>query len=54
VEKPDIAISVFVEHGGHGGSVAAPIAKSMIEAFRNREVPEKKKSEEENKGEGGD
>ncbi|MBI5141864.1 MAG: penicillin-binding protein 2 [Nitrospirae bacterium] len=54
VEKPDIAISVFVEHGGHGGSVAAPIAKSMIEAFRNREVPEKKKSEEEKMGAGGD
>lgn len=32
-EKPDIALSVFVEHGGHGGSAAAPIAKKAIEAY---------------------
>jgi len=33
VEKPEIALSVFVEHGGHGGSAAAPIAKKAIEAY---------------------
>jgi len=33
VENPEIALSVFVEHGGHGGSAASPIAKLMIEAF---------------------
>jgi penicillin-binding protein 2 len=33
VEKPEIAMSVLVEHGGHGGSAAAPIAKSAIEAY---------------------
>ena len=33
VEKPEIALSVFVEHGGHGGSAAAPIAKKTIEAY---------------------
>ncbi len=32
-ENPQIALSVFVEHGGHGGSAASPIAKVMIEAF---------------------
>lgn len=32
-EKPDIAISVMVEHGGHGGAAAAPIAKKAIEAY---------------------
>lgn len=32
-EKPDIAVSVMVEHGGHGGSAAAPIAKRAIEAY---------------------
>ncbi len=31
--KPEIAVSVFVEHGGHGGSAAAPIAKNVIEAY---------------------
>jgi len=33
VEKPEIAIAVFVEHGGHGGSAAAPIARKAIEAY---------------------
>lgn len=32
-EKPEIALSVMVEHGGHGGSAAAPIAKRAIEAY---------------------
>ncbi len=41
VEKPEIAISVFVEHGGHGGSAAAPIAKKAIEAYLL--TPDKKK-----------
>lgn len=33
VDNPAIAVSVFVEHGGHGGSTAAPIAKKAIEAY---------------------
>lgn len=33
VEKPKIALAVFVEHGGHGGAAAAPIAKRAIEAY---------------------
>jgi penicillin-binding protein 2 len=41
VEKPQIALSVLVEHGGHGGSAAAPIAKKAIEAFLLS--PQKKK-----------
>ena len=32
-EHPEIALSVFVEHGGHGGSAAAPIAKRVIEEY---------------------
>ncbi|MEO5355890.1 MAG: penicillin-binding protein 2 [Nitrospirae bacterium YQR-1] len=32
-EEPQIAVAVVVEHGGHGGSAAAPIAKNVIEAF---------------------
>ena len=34
-EKPEIALSVLVEHGGHGGGAAAPIAKQAIEAYMN-------------------
>lgn len=33
VEKPEIALCTFVEHGGHGSSAAAPIAKKAIEAY---------------------
>lgn len=32
-DKPEVAIAVFVEHGGGGGAVAAPIAKRAIEAY---------------------
>ncbi|MFH1242763.1 MAG: penicillin-binding protein 2 [Pseudomonadota bacterium] len=33
VKKPKIAIAILVEHGGHGGSAAAPIAKEIIGAY---------------------
>jgi penicillin-binding protein 2 len=33
VENPQIAVAVFVEHGGHGSTVAAPIAKRVIETY---------------------
>ena len=32
-DDPQIAVSVFVEHGGHGSSAAAPIAKRIIETY---------------------
>jgi len=33
MEDPKIAVCVLVEHGGHGGSTAAPLAKNVIEAY---------------------
>jgi len=33
VQNPQIAVAVLVEHGGHGGSAAAPMAKKVIEKF---------------------
>lgn len=33
VNKPEIAFSVIVEHGGGGGAVAAPIAKNALEGY---------------------
>jgi cell division protein FtsI/penicillin-binding protein 2 len=30
-EKPSVAICVFVENGGHGGVVAGPIVRHMLE-----------------------
>ena len=32
-EAPRIAVAVLVEHMGHGGSAAAPLAKQLIEEF---------------------
>jgi len=37
VDKPEIVVVVFVEHGGGGGRVAAPIAKEVLDCFfKNR------------------
>ena len=32
-EKPQLAIAVIVENGGHGGSVAAPIARAIFDHY---------------------
>ena len=32
-KDPKIAVSVIVEHGGHGSSAAAPIAKEVIQTY---------------------
>jgi penicillin-binding protein 2 len=33
VENPRIAVAVIVENGGHGGSVAAPIARKVLDQY---------------------
>jgi penicillin-binding protein 2 len=35
-DHPRIAVAVLVEHGGHGGSTAAPIAKKAIEFYLDK------------------
>jgi penicillin-binding protein 2 len=32
---PEIAVAVVLEHAGHGGSAAAPIARQVIQAYRS-------------------
>ncbi|MEY2701088.1 MAG: penicillin-binding protein 2 [Pseudomonadota bacterium] len=32
-DNPSIAVSVLIEHGGHGGSVAAPMARKVMDAY---------------------
>ena len=53
---PEIAIAVVIENGGHGGAVAAPIARDLYilyykirsaEAVVSRRPPEADKGEEE-------
>jgi penicillin-binding protein 2 len=45
IDNPEVALSVFVEHGGHGGSTAAPIAKKAIEAYFLNKVQGKGKTD---------
>jgi penicillin-binding protein 2 len=40
VEDPQIAVAVVVENGGHGGSVAAPIAREIMDAYLLPDEPE--------------
>ena len=53
VEDPKIAMAVVVEHGGHGGSTAAPIARKVMDAYllpilaKEKAQQEKLKAEQE-------
>ena len=44
VDDPRIAVAVVVENGGHGGSVAAPIARQVMDAYFGYE-PQESESE---------
>jgi penicillin-binding protein 2 len=39
-EDPQIAVAVMVEHGGYGGSTAAPIARKLFDAWLLGKYPE--------------
>jgi penicillin-binding protein 2 len=40
ISDPQVAVAVFVEHGGHGSDAAAPVAKKIFEAyFQDRKIP---------------
>jgi len=42
LKNPEIAIAVVVENAGHGGAIAAPIARKMLDAyFEKKEKDEK-------------
>lgn len=32
-DKPEIAFSIIIEHGGSGGAVAAPVARNILEGY---------------------
>lgn len=38
-EQPRIAVAVIAEHGGHGGSVAAPVARAVMERYLSGGTP---------------
>jgi penicillin-binding protein 2 len=43
IHNPKIAIAVFVENSGFGGTWAAPIASLMIEKYLRRKIKDKEK-----------
>ena len=40
-EKPEIAFAIVIEHGGHGGTTAAPVARKVLEVFFEDRLPQK-------------
>lgn len=38
VEKPELVLSVFLEHGGHGGSAAGPVARELVATYLKPEA----------------
>jgi penicillin-binding protein 2 len=40
-ENPEIAFAIVIEHGGHGGTTAAPVAKKVLEVFFEDRLPKK-------------
>jgi penicillin-binding protein 2 len=50
-EKPEVAVAVVIEHGEHGGSAAAPIARRMLRAyFEGKGIIKKTGSSKDDKG----
>lgn len=45
VENPQVALAILVEHGGHGGAAAAPIAKKVFETYASRQNNSAQKQE---------
>lgn len=39
LEDPEVAWAVFVEHGGHGGTSAAPVARRIVETWFREDPP---------------
>lgn len=52
-KDPQVALAVIVEHGGHGGSAAAPVAKKALEAFfrLNKDAPPQEEQKEKSRQE---
>ena len=48
-EDPEIAVTVLVEHGLHGGSESAPIAKAILEKYFEARLQAYAKEKEEKK-----
>ncbi|MEO9569785.1 MAG: penicillin-binding protein 2 [Polaribacter sp.] len=47
-ENPKIALAIFVENGGYGSTIAAPITSLLIEKYLNGEISKANKYREQN------
>jgi len=43
-EQPEIAFAVFVEHGGHGGSAAGPVARAVVDFWADKMKAQRKQA----------
>jgi len=50
IDNPQIAVAVIVEHGGHGGSVAAPIAREIMDNYLIPRLADQKPNIDKKKG----
>jgi hypothetical protein len=46
-DKPEIAFAIVIEHGGHGGTTAAPVARKVLEVFFEDRLPKKEEAPKE-------
>ena len=37
-QNPEVAVAVLIEHGGHGGEAAAPVAQAMLNAYYKKKT----------------
>ncbi len=44
-EKPEIAIAVVVENGGHGGTAAAPVARKLVDVYFSQKIRARQNSQ---------
>jgi penicillin-binding protein 2 len=50
VQNPRIALATLVEHGGHGGDAAAPLAKKVIEKYMELQARPTEQQQARNEG----
>jgi penicillin-binding protein 2 len=40
-DNPEVAFAIVIEHGGHGGTTAAPVARQVLEVYFQDRLPKK-------------
>jgi penicillin-binding protein 2 len=53
-ENPTIAFAIIVEHGGHGGAIAAPMAREVLEVYFGKDKKEEEQAQPEPEPASGD